>query len=211
VSHCANCAQICRRQAQSPKNIGMRETSCIEGFAYGEAGWRGIFVEPAGGLEPPTHGLQIHCATRCATPADIAIGLDLRPFDSPRQRKGAESQGSTAMGQYGQRLITRRVLVERFWKALKGPKCMAEWTPAGTEEGASHAASGRGLSTRMDTVSNGVDPFRGERIGGRSREWVAEWRSGEAWEGVGDGMARNLLEVLRRSAGRGGGCAHRDC
>jgi hypothetical protein len=62
---------------------------------------------------------------------------------------------------------------------------MAEWTPAGTEEWASHAASGRGLSTRIDTASNGVDPFRGERAGGRSREGVAEWRSGEAWEGWG--------------------------
>jgi hypothetical protein len=92
----------------------------------------------------------------------------------------------------------------------RGLECMAEWTPTGTEEWASHAASGRGLSTRIDTVSNGVDPFRGERTGGRSREWAAEWRSGEAWEGVGDGVARNLLEVLRRSAGRGGGCAHRD-
>jgi hypothetical protein len=104
-----------------------------------------------------------------------------------------------------------RILVSRVWKAPRGPKCMAEWTPAGTEAVASHAPSGRGLSTRMDTVSNGVDTFRGERAGGRSREGVAEWRSGEAWEGVGDGMARNLLEVLRRSAGRGGGCAHRDC
>jgi hypothetical protein len=99
------CAKSWHEGAERRKSIGVKQIPCIEGIAYGEAGWRGIFVEPAGGLEPPTHGLQIHCATRCATPADIAVGFDLRPFDSPRQRKGAESQGSTAMGQYGSTAI----------------------------------------------------------------------------------------------------------
>jgi hypothetical protein len=139
---------------------------------------------------------------------------------------------------------TRPYLFSESGDLKRGLKCPTEWTPAGTGGGASYAASGRGLSTRIDTVSNGVNTFRGCRMqdaGYRMQApcvrfplaglglWCSVFgprrRTGSGagypvsgtrhlepgtWY-VGHGMARSLLEVVGRSAGRGGGCAHRDC
>jgi hypothetical protein len=50
-----------------------------------------------------------------------------------------------------------------------------------------------------------------EDLWGDARPRNAGWtRRDGLWGWVGDGLARNLLEVLRRSAGQDGGCAHRD-
>jgi hypothetical protein len=57
-----------------------------------------------------------------------------------------------------------KVLVAWVGRPARGPKRMAELTWTGTWEAAFHGAWERGVSIRMDTVSDGVDPFRGCRM-----------------------------------------------
>jgi hypothetical protein len=56
-------AKIFRKGAGRSKSIGVRETSCIESFAYGEAGLLGILAVRREGIEPSTPGLKGQCST----------------------------------------------------------------------------------------------------------------------------------------------------
>ena len=56
-------AKIFRKGAGRSKSIGVRETSCIESFAHGEAGLLGILAVRREGIEPSTPGLKGQCST----------------------------------------------------------------------------------------------------------------------------------------------------